>query len=136
MDLIVPTKDNRGYRPIYGVLTEETIKKKEKTQVEKDIKGLEIDSLKLSYVEKLFADAKSDGINLLCIVSPRFIENEDLYQPARNLCKKYGIPFVDNRNYEGITGNKELFQDFGHLNDKGAKKYTSSIIPMLRKYLY
>lgn len=139
MDLFVPTKDYRGYGPLYGVLTEEAIAQEAETQVEKDAKTHVIDSLKLSYVEKLFADVKADGVNMICIISPQFKATTDLqmddYQPVIQLCEKYGVPFINNKCYDGITGQRELFQDFGHLNDKGARKYTASLIPLFREYL-
>ncbi|MBP5771476.1 MAG: hypothetical protein J6W75_08975 [Bacteroidaceae bacterium] len=140
MDIVVPTKDYRGYGPLFGKLTEEAIIYNRKTQLEKDIKSQKIDSLKLSYVEKLFADVKADGVCIVCTLSPYFMtrtnDKDDIkYLPVIELCRKYNIPFIDNRNYEGITGEMEYFQDFDHLNDNGAKKYTSSLIPTLRKYL-
>ena len=139
MDLVVPTKDYRGYGPLYGTLTADAVKQKMETLVEKDTKSYTIDSLKLFYVEKLFADIVADGVHVLCVISPRFtVTSEDglqAYAPIMELCEKYNIPFIDNRNYLGITGDMELFQDFGHLNDKGAKKYTASLIPVLRQSL-
>lgn len=136
MDLVVPTKDYRGYGPLFGTLTADVVKQKTETQVEKDTKSYTIDSLKLSYVDKLFSGVKADGVHLLCIISPRFRgsseDSQQAYTPIVELCEKYNIPFIDNRNYSGITGEMELFQDFGHLNDKGAKKYTASLIPLLR----
>ena len=139
MDLFVPTKDYRGYGPLYGVLTEEAIAQDAETQVEKDAKTHVIDSLKLSYVEKLFADVKTDGVNMICIISPQFKATTELqmddYQPVIQLCEKYGVPFINNIYYVGITGEKDLFQDFGHLNDRGAKQYTASLIPLFRNYL-
>lgn len=139
MDFVIPTKDYCGYGPIYGKLTKEAVAKRRETQVEKDIKSREIDTLKFSYVEKLFADSKKDGVTILCIISPRFnplLEgNDNDYLPVKELCEKYEVPYVDNRNYENITGEIELFQDFGHLNDSGARKYTASMIPILRNYL-
>ena len=139
MDLVVPTKDYKGYGPLHGVLSEKAIRDHKETQVEKDTKSHIIDSLKLSYVEKLFADVKADSVKMVCITSPRFdaTPNESLddYKPVIQLCEKYGVPFVDNRYYSGLTGEKELFQDFGHLNDKGARKYTTSLIPLFRNYL-
>lgn len=139
MDLVIPTKDYKGYGPLYGVLTIEAIKRNTETQLSKDSKNHIIDSLKLSYVEKLFAETKADGVSIVCIESPRFnavpnVNMED-YRPVIQLCEKYGVPFINNIYYWGITGEKDLFQDFGHLNDKGAKKYTASLIPLFRKYL-
>lgn len=139
MDLVAPSKNNRGYKPLYGKLTKEAVENRKETQVERDIKSREIDSLKLSYVERLFADAKDDGVGIICLVSPSFFscadENNKDYLPVIKLCMKYDIPYVDNSNFEGITGEMELFQDFGHLNDKGARKYTASLAPMLRQLL-
>lgn len=139
MDLVVPTKDYRGYEPLFGTLTADAVKQNTATQVEKDTKSYTVDSLKFSYVDRLFSYVKSDGVQLLCIISPRFrVSSEDsqqAYTPIIELCKKHNIHFIDNRNYPGISGEMELFQDFGHLNDKGAKKYTASLIPLLRHSL-
>ena len=139
MDMIVPTKDNRGYEPLYGILTEEAIAKKKETLVDQDIKGHEVDSLKLSYVEQLFADISSDGVKMICMVSPDFNPFseavDEIYAPVMVLCNKYRVPFIYNKDFESITGNRELFQDFCHLNDKGAKMYTAAIMPIFRQYL-
>lgn len=139
MDLVIPTKDYRGYGPLYGELTEEAIERRSETQVEKDTKSHKIDSLKLSYVEKLFVDAKNDEVSIICLISPSFLtrteeKNED-YLSVIELCNKYDIPYLDNDNYDGITGELKLFHDFGHLNDKGARKYTASLIPVLKQML-
>lgn len=139
MDLVVPSKNNYGYEPLYGKITKEAVESRKETQVEKDIKSREIDSLKLSYVERLFADTKSNGVSIICIVSPSFCsraeEEKGDYLPVIELCKKYNIPYVDYDNYEGITGEMELFQDFGHMNDKGARIFTASLTPFLKQSL-
>lgn len=139
MDLVIPNKNYQGYVPLFGKLTKDAVAKRKETQVEKDIKSREIDTLKLSYVEKLFVDSKKEGVTVLCIISPRFNPskegNDNDYLPAKELCKKYGVPYIDNRIYDDITGEMELFQDFGHLNDKGARKYTASLIPLLKQAL-
>lgn len=139
MDLVIPTKDSKGYGPLHGVLTIEAIERMTNTQPSKDSKSHVVDSLKLSYVEKLFAEAKADGVSIVCIESPRFNstpnDNMEDYRPVIQLCEKYGVPFINNIYYVGITGEKDLFQDFGHLNDRGAKQYTASLIPLFRNYL-
>ena len=139
MDIVVPTKDYRGYDPLFGKLAENAVNNKREIQVEKDIKSYEIDSLKLFYVEKFFADTKADGVSVVCTLSPYFSATSEgdveKYRPLIELCRKYNIPFIDNRNFEGITGEMACFQDFGHLNDYGANKYTASLIPSFRKYL-
>lgn len=139
IDIAVPANDYRGYGPLYGELSEADANMSSQTQVEKDLKSNEIDSLKLSYLEKLFEETKKDGVKLICVISPIFSATpqqlNDKYTPAVNLCKKYGFPFVDNRYLSGISERKELFQDLGHLNDKGARQYTSSLITELRVYI-
>lgn len=139
MDMVVATNDYRGYSPLYGTLTEEAITMNSQTQVEKDVKGNAIDSLKLSYVDKLFNEVQDDNVKLMCIISPIFSATpqdlNDKYTPAIGLCRKYGFPFVDNRYVNGISENMELFQDLGHLNDNGARKYTSSLVTAIRSYL-
>lgn len=139
MDMVVPTKDYRGYGPLFGKLTEEAVQQKRETQVDRDTKSHKIDSLKLSYVGKLFADAKADGVPIICTVSPYYTpptgDNEEYYFPIIELCKKYDVPYLDNRDFDGITGEMEFFQDLGHLNDGGAKKYTAYLLPSLRRYI-
>lgn len=136
MDIYIPTLDYRGYGPLFGKLPSDAeTQKKETSQTEKD-KALIIDSLKLSYVEKLLADMRNDEVHVICMASPQFEapseESIDFYNPIIKICKKYDIPFIDNRNYAGITGDIELFQDFTHLNDIGARKYTALIVPHIR----
>ncbi len=138
MDYFVPTVDYRGYGPLYGELTEESAMRDSLAQVRKDTMAHDVDSLKLSYLEKLFAAIKADEVNVICISSPMFAPNAEIdshFLPARKLCDKYDIPFLDYRNFDGITGHRDLFHDFGHLNDKGANQYTELLIPILRYYL-
>ena len=139
MDIVVPTDDYRGYGPLYGILTEEAISMNSQTQVEKDVKGNTIDSLKLSFVERLFEEVQKDNVKLMCVISPVFSatpqELNDKYTPAIELCRKYGLPFVDNRYVNGISDNMGLFQDMGHLNDNSARKYTSSLVTAIKSYL-
>ncbi len=134
-DVVLPKSNYRGYDPLYGQLMSNVISKHE--EAENDNNRIVVDSLKLYYVEKLIAEIIKDGVGLVCIVSPRFTflspDIDSQYVPIKEMCKKYGVPFIDNTNIEGITGTMDYFQDLGHLNDKGAQYYTASLIPLLRQ---
>lgn len=127
--------EGRGFQPLYGVLSANAHPKNIISQQAK------IDSLKLSYMERLILEMKADGITLCFAVSPRMINQADVlkiqsdYKPIRDLCSKYNVPFYDHMFIKGISDNRLLFQDFSHMNEKGAIVYTGTICEELRELL-
>lgn len=136
-DILLPAPNYNGYDPLHGKMRSNAIKQNEETK--SNNVNIIVDSLKLFYVEKLLTEIINDGVGLVCIVSPRFdplsTGIDDQYTPIKEMCKKYGVPFIDNTNSVGIADEMALFQDYGHLNDNGAKKYTSSLVPILKQYI-
>ena len=104
-----------------------------------DIQVLPIDSVKLSYIEQLIQIVHKDSVAILFIASPRYIDpdkmsrNTQEFEPIIELCNKYHVPFKNNTFLEGISENKSFFHDYGHLNEEGAKTYTTTVCHELNK---
>lgn len=121
----------QGYEPLY-----ETFIPYETTQ-EQIENQYEIDIQKMAYLESLFSDIKKKGIPILCLLTPDYRDNLNLhdYDEGLQLCEKYDIPVVNHKYYDGISQNAQYFYDMGHLNDKGAKCYSSMLCEELQKLL-
>ncbi len=90
----------------------------------------EIDTLKIQYFEKFIRLAQSNGIMLLCCVSPSYKApiDEGKFNPVKHLCKQYDVPFLYYGAEPEITNNRDLFQDRVHLNDKGARLFSAKTV--------
>lgn len=88
-----------------------------------------VDSLKLVYFEKFICLAKKNDINLICCVSPYFgLQLDDSYfGSVKDVCNQYSIPFLNDGVDPDISSDKALFQDISHMNDIGARQYTSKL---------
>lgn len=119
-------RDNmKGYAPLYGYLDSAPSQRMET--------AMTIDSIKLSYVEKLIVLCKSNDIPLLFMISPEYNYGDDMtrYQPALKMCAKYGVHVINSINEPGISDNIDYFQDYTHLNNEGAIAYTHKLVSKL-----
>ena len=108
-----------GYFPLNGSkLSKDKVTKQE---------PLEIDSIKLYYLERI-AMVNKPGCKLIFVVSPTYsaVDKND-YAAVRNICKKHNITLLEYENDERFLGKKELFYDVSHLNDKGAHIFTQIV---------
>ena len=125
-------RDNqKGYSPLYGQMEDVN------NANNNDDNTLDIDCIKLSYVERIIAEAQDLGVPIVFMISPKYgMHNNSIqYQPEIDICYGRGIPYYNYLNYEGISNRAIFFQDRGHLNDEGAKNYTMLILPIIRKYI-
>ena len=129
VDNFVYRDNKKGYTPLSGKININSID-------EPVIERMEIDSLKLSYIEKLILEAKNKNIQIVFMISPRYGINSDVsnYEPAIALSNKYGIPFYNFIDYRTIADNAEYFQDIGHMNDEGAVAYTQMLVKEVLNY--
>lgn len=113
----------KGYEPLYGTLAPYEIEKKQENEL------YETDLQKMKYLEMLFADVAKHGIPVLCVLPPLYNDNSSMFQYEKglDLCEKYSIPVINHKNCDGITQNPQYFSDIAHLNDKGAKLYSSML---------
>lgn len=128
VDNIIERDFNSGYIPGYGVMDE--------SEINCELKMIEIDSLKLCLFEDFIADVKNRDIPIVVMVSPMYkgVDYSD-YSIAKRICEKYKVPYINYLNKENIINNNEYFENRMHMNDMGAKIYTKDIVPILRENL-
>ncbi len=121
--------DNRGYFPLYGEIKQEAIKK---DSARKDIM---LDEVKLCYLEQLAKDCATSNTKLVFAISPTFncIANFNEYvNVVLTLAERYGAQFLDYHECD-LSLNQKYFKDSQHLNDEGARKYTSELLSVIEK---
>ena len=85
-----------------------------------------VDELKLRYLRKFIELCRSRNIALVFMVSPAYsVADADLYDPLKEVAKKYEIPFLDYHTQGLFLEHPEYFKDKIHLWDKGVRLYTS-----------
>ena len=111
----------QGYEPLYETFTPY------ETEKDQTVEEYVTDTSKMVYLEKVFNDIRSREIPILCVLTPEYRDNRniDSYRDGLLLCEKYNIPVVNHKYYEDISNNVHYFYDISHLNDKGAKLYSS-----------
>lgn len=125
MDIVSPASDDLGYAPLVGTLPAGA------AAVYQRKHSTEVDTLKLSYIQKLIDDAKNEHIAICFVSSPRYgiPSEEDVYdfQVVRDICAENHVPYLDYYYTEGISDNHRYFQDTNHLNIEGARVFSSLI---------
>lgn len=130
VDNIIYRDNRQGYSPLYGHMNTDEV-----------VPGVSprndsaVDSLKLSYVERIIKLCIDKDISLVFSISPRFGLDSDIepYLPALSLCDKYGIEVANYLNVPQICSHADLFQDSVHLNHKGAETYTTLVLPEIKR---
>ncbi len=122
--------NNNGYLPMY-----------KKMEIEPKFKSdndapINIDNLKLHYIEKFITDCK-DKTQLIFVVSPQYFQtiNPIEYNPINEICKKHNIPFLQYQNDSTFNRKKNLFSDSSHLNDDGATLFTKKIVAHIKELI-
>lgn len=124
IDCLMDDGNYKGFKPLYGTL------KNDSKNSPKGNNNWQIDSVKYSYLEDLIRVLKIDGVNFCFMVSPRCIGKDEAalqdsdYVPIADLCKHYGVPFINHTYLDSISNRREFFQDFGHMNQDGARAYS------------
>ncbi len=120
-----PQIDDKGYRPLYGVLKPETKENQEKEYIEV------IDKDFVAALQTFIETAKNNKIKLVFVTSPTFSvvdhTTNESYQKIVQLANDQKIPIFDYFNNMTFRGKAELFHDFSHLNHKGAQLFTKSL---------
>ena len=132
-DNVIYRDNHQGYEPLSGQIKDTTIQANIS-----DGKGMSIDSLKLSYVEKVIKLCQKDKIPIFFIISPRYGMKENdmsIYEPALSLCQKYNVSVYNYICCPSISERPELFQDEGHMNSKGAEAYSRIICKIIKNLI-
>lgn len=132
MDNIKPLQqDAKGYRPLQGEMPYDP------SVTSDNKKEYVYDSLKLYYLERLVQDCQLSGTQLIFAASPLYknMDGTHVFAPIKNLCMRYGLPFINHYNDTTFNKEKSYFKDRAHMNQKGAEAYTQTIIKELKQYL-
>lgn len=114
----------KGYSASYKVMDYEPEFKEEKEWT--------VDSLKIHYFEQFIRLVKSKNILLVCCVSPLYKgSDEEKYDPVKQLCIQYDVPFLYYGANQEISEERSYFEDRTHMNDVGARLYTGILCHQL-----
>lgn len=103
-----------------------------------EIKSLQPLQNQVESMDRMIEFLKSEQINYLLVLSPinedyflkkSKIKSKQFRDLSRNYFAKYGNYFDSNYLAEY---QKTDFMDFSHLNETGAKKFTNSLIPIIK----
>lgn len=112
--------DIKGYMPLEGSW-------KGKLETDSTRPSAVVDSVFVQYFERLIGEAKAGKCRLIVCISP--IYSKQLYRSSsisimENLCRKHDILFFNYSQLPEFLNNPDYFYGVGHLNNKGAERYT------------
>lgn len=106
-----------GWKPMDGVM--------DKTDVVAEEYPFPKDEERITILKRFIQDCKKNDIQLILTFSPMYVcSNEDILRFPRDLAMEYHLPFFDHYRDSEFVGHSNLFYDFGHLNRKGAIKFS------------
>lgn len=119
-----PKKNLHGYMPLNGMVQE--------IRQNIDTAQIEIDTYKLRLIKETLR-MLSKQTNVIVCTSPYLaLHHDDVFDTVISICESLSIPLLNHTNDEVFIGNKEMFRDQTHLNDKGASLFTSMIIKEMK----
>lgn len=114
----------RGYIPLYGTMRGHDPGQDRITAY---------DSLKLYYLERLINDCHG-RTQLVFTASPWYGSTSDsVFAPVRQLCEKYGVPFINHYSDPSFCHRQEYFANSNHLNRHGSEAFTRLVASELKK---
>ena len=118
----------KGWKPLDGVM--------DTTGVKAEEYPFKKDQERIALLERFIEDCQQHHIRLIIVVSPMYLNShEDVFAFPRQLAMRYHIPFLDHYRDSNFVGHAEYFYDFGHLNRKGAERYSQLVSPELKKII-
>lgn len=118
-----------GYKPLYGTMTyAPPVAHKENVET--------WDSLKKKLMLKFVNLCKEKNISLVYVYSPHYGKDDDAsLDMAKCFAKENHIPLLYHYNDTIFCDKKEYFEDSAHMNDNGARKYSSLIAHELQRFI-
>lgn len=107
-------------------------------QDEGPVAAYEIDSLSVWAYESFLKDCKASGTPVIVLCSPYFMRSTSTdasMQMGKDIAARLSVPFLDYSQDPYFLDRRELFSDMLHLNDGGAKLYSSKVIEQIRPLL-
>jgi hypothetical protein len=113
--------DINGFVPFYGVYRNDL--------EERTFPEINLDSNKINAFESFLSICRENNIQLYIVYSPEYVKSLNI-SPSMNYiiekCQKQNIEYISYRNNEFFLNN-ELFQEYLHLNNVGAEKFSLDI---------
>lgn len=92
------------------------------------------DAVKLEFLEDLIVRCTKSKTKLFVTVSPKFYSTSDLeFLSIKNLCVKYGVPFINHYCDKDYNMNSNLFADIYHLNRNGADMFSKQLASEIKR---
>lgn len=96
----------------------------------------DIDKQKMHYLHLFTERCRKEKIKLVFTISPRYsIIDSSYYSVIRDFAQEESIPFLDYHTSGLLLDHPEYFRDKTHLNDKGARLYSTIFSIDLKKLL-
>ena len=119
-----------GYAPLYG--------KWAKDAEEAQYVNPKLYPAKEVYFRKLIENCKSCGTRVIVYNSPEYYVDRPMAPwelKVEAICKEYNVAFVNHSRDTLFMNHREWFNEPFHLNDEGAKVYTSIVAKELKPYI-
>lgn len=127
-DCVVSPTIQQGYIPLKGHIRQEMIEAKSESTMAR----LEVDAVKLEYLEKLISEVQGAGCRIVLVSSPYWKGHTQTdFSSIEALAEKYGVAFL-NYDESDLAGNPDYFADSMHLNDDGANEFTKDLVTKLK----
>jgi hypothetical protein len=113
----------KGYVPIVKIMKNKTIDTLK-------INAFIIDENKILALKEIISTCKQKNIELVFVFSPvwSIIQNTFSGSIVSDLCSENGISYVDMSNHETFISNPGYFADISHLNDEGARVFSTLLV--------
>lgn len=119
--------NHNGYQPLYG--ERKVIEQNEPNNGDETIEQIPIHPDKIAYLKRLIKECKERDILLVFAMSPTMSKIDPTSLNVLTEICGDAVPIID---YRKQFNHNELFKDDTHLNDVGAKYYSSQIATKLK----
>lgn len=121
---------NKGYVPLYSVWNNSA-------DIVENSESPEIHPIKERYLRLFIELCLNSSSKLIMYNSPDFrvFKNPSIWEKKiKEICDEYGVTFINHSNDALFWEHKEWFNEPFHLNDKGAKKYSTIVSSEIKSY--
>ncbi len=139
--LFTEQRDDDGFRPLRGTI-KPRVKKKSNVNTQPIINELEtgesetVDLESINAFKRFIDNCKKNGTHLILVTSPNFsgqnYSEEPSFTEIKRIANSNDIPFIDFSSHQEFSLNGQLFHDYQHLNERGAKKFTHLLADELK----
>ena len=86
----------------------------------------------MEYLSRIASVCKKNNIDFYIIVSPSLRDCSLFYSYISDYCRENDIKFLNYSNLQSCIGDLRLWQDYDHMNSKGADIFTAELIKYIK----